>query len=237
MSTTNGHEVVDLLRGAPGNMKTSLMKHPIVTAIVFAVLGTYQPLFCSELSVTVDTSQLATSTGFVAFDFIGGTPVENNTAIVAGFTTDGLLGAGSPSGSVLGTLTPGPLTLTDVQFFNEWLQPITYGSTMAFHLTLSTNTSPGGIPDAFSFFLLDNNQIPFASSDPSGANSLFEIDLNSQSIAPNVFLSTLSSVTVTSVGTSVPEVSSVWLMLSSILIGSLVRKMSPYERSGSQRSK
>ncbi len=185
--------------------------------------GEYYPIRASVLSVNVNTTPVRNTVGFLAFDFIGGTPIANNSAVISAFTSDSVLGAGTASGSVLGTLVPGPLTLTDLQFFNEWLQPVTFGSTLSFQLTLAINNSQGSIPDAFSFFLLDRNQVPFATSDSSGANSLIEIDINSSNPTPNVFASSFASATVTPVQSQVPEVSSIWLVFSGVLIGSIGR--------------
>src|SRR5438067_7970285 len=147
------------------------------------------PAFCgTEFAVTVDTSPIATRAGFLAFDLIGGSPFQNNTLAVTLFSTNGTLGSGSGSGTFTGNLVPGPLSLaTSANFFNEWLQAITYGTSLTFHFNLSNNFS-GGTPDQFSFFLLDSSKIPFPTSDPTGADSAFAVDVFS-TLSPAVFTS------------------------------------------------
>ena len=45
-------------------------------------------------------------------------------------------------------------------------QPATFGTTAAFTLSLTTNIASGGIPDSFSFLLLDRAFVPYASTGP-----------------------------------------------------------------------
>jgi hypothetical protein len=158
---------------------------------------------------------LQNQTGFLAFDFLAGSPVPNNTVTVSNFATDGTLGSVTPSGSVTGSLVPGPLTLTDSSFFNEWLQGITYGTSISFQITTTDKFSPGGIPDNFSFYLLDSSLNPFPTSD-TVADSLFSLDLNGPGSIPQVFTSTVAQALVTPV-TAVPEPSS--LSLTAALLG------------------
>jgi hypothetical protein len=67
--------------------------------------------------------------------------------------------------------------LRDAAFFNEILQPFSAGTVLNFHV----NTTPafaGGTPDSLTFFVLDNGTgLPVPTVDPSGADSLVEIDL------------------------------------------------------------
>src|ERR1019366_2742669 len=104
--------------------------------------------------------------------------------------------------------------------FNELLQGVTFGSTMSFTLDLTTNFASGGIPDAFAFYLLDSTQNPFATSDPSGADSLFVINVDGLSPTPDVYTSSSATTTVTPIGsTAVPEPDGVVLLLTVVLLG------------------
>ena len=111
-------------------------------------------------NVTVNTAPIKGQTGFMVLDFVGGSTVQGNTATVSGFTTDSTLGAATPSGSVTGTLVPGPLTFSDSDFLNEWNQGVTFGSSTTFTLSVTNNFPAGAIPDAFSFYLLNSSETP-----------------------------------------------------------------------------
>jgi hypothetical protein len=173
-----------------GKMK----KHFILTAAAVLLLVT--TCAASTFDVTVNTSPINGQKGFVVFDFVGGSDVEKNTAIVQGFTSNSVLGAATPSGSVTGTLVPGPLSFTDADFLNEWFQTVTFGSTMSFKLSVTDNFTPGAIPDSFSFYLLNNNEVPFTTTDPTGADALFALDINSGNPALQVYTSSFASVIV-----------------------------------------
>lgn len=157
----------------------------------------------SEFQIAIDDN-LPTQTGFLAFDLIAGSPAPGDTVTISDFTTDGAFGSSSQSGSVGGTLAPGPLTLADTSFFNEWLQSVTYGTTISFQLVIGGNV-PSGIPDSFSFYLLDSDRNPFPTSDPTGADSLFAIDLNGLSTTPTAFSSDIAAITIQTVTSAVPE--------------------------------
>jgi hypothetical protein len=76
---------------------------------------------------TLDTTALAGTTGQLALDVLdGGTP--SNTVTLSGLATDGVLGATATLGSV-SVAWPGTVTLTDGDFFNEWLTEFTFGTT------------------------------------------------------------------------------------------------------------
>jgi hypothetical protein len=50
-------------------------------------------------NVTVTTTApISGSSGFVVFDFVGGSPVFNNTASVSGFASDAIPGSATSSG-------------------------------------------------------------------------------------------------------------------------------------------
>ncbi len=129
--------------------------------------------------VSIDTSLLSGTAAQLALDFIDGGPPANSAA-VSGFATDGTLGTQVSSGDVTGNL-PVTVTLADTQFFNELLADITLGTSLSFIFTPTTNgPDVGSLPDSFSAFLLDPlSGLPlFATTHPSGADALFQFDID-----------------------------------------------------------
>lgn len=194
------------------------MRNYIVAATIVLLVSC---LLCpvgqaDSFDITITTVPIQGQTGFAVFDFIQGAPVLNNTVTVSGFTSNAMLGAFTTTGAVSGTLVPGPMTLSNSAFLSEFSQGLTYGSTMSFVLTLTTNSSMGGIPDEFSFFLENSKGTPFSTSDPTGADSAFVIDITGNPLDPLVFMSDFFTVTVTPV--PMPEPSAVGLTSSSLII-------------------
>jgi hypothetical protein len=118
--------------------------------------------------VSIDTAALtSSSSGPFSLDFQftdgSGTNDGNNTVTLSNFS----FGAGSPTGSaattgtVSGDLTGG-FSLTDSDFFNEFTQTFTPGNTLSFTVDLTSNVDAGGVPDEFSFAILDStgSEIP-----------------------------------------------------------------------------
>lgn len=146
--------------------------------LLFLVIVSPTPVCAYVFNVNVDTSSLAGTNANLAFDFIDGDVTINNTVQVDNFLTDGSLGPGSASlkGNASGSLNS-TVILGDSDFFNEFLQPITLGNSFQFQLE-TTNAFAGGIPDSFSFFILDSARLPlFATTDASGTDALFALDL------------------------------------------------------------
>ena len=171
-------------------MKNSIIKNCtwIASAALFGLLGSPRLHAGTLYNVSISTAPVVGTTGYLAFDLVGGIPFQDNTVKVTGFSTNATLGSASISGDVAGSLTPGPLTLIADQFFNEWLQPVTFGTSITFVLDVTTTYTTGSTPDSFGFFLLAPTQNPFPTSDPSATNSVFAIDL--MGTAPQVFTST-----------------------------------------------
>jgi hypothetical protein len=118
-------------------------------------------------SASIDTTAWSGLNGTLAFDLTGGdAAIANNTATIGSFVTNGALGNSAG------------LALTDTGFFNEQLRAMTFGTQLAFTLQLTENRSAPGF-DQFSFFILDPiTLLPLAlTTDPTGANAVFAIDL------------------------------------------------------------
>ena len=205
-------------------MKTLIRAMLLAACMLFCFTSAFaDPI---TFQVTINTTPIAGSPGFLAFDLLGGSPLQGNTASISGFATTGTLGTSSTSGNVTGSLTSQPLVLTTSTFFNEHLQAITFGAGLTtFNLTLSTNFS-GGTPDSFSFFLLDNTLTPFTTSDPTGANALFAIDITNATAAV-VFTSAAATATVTVVqGTNpVPEPATILLLTGGLTGLAAIRRL------------
>lgn len=79
------------------------------------------------------------------------------------------------------------MSLSDTNFFAEFLQAITFGDTLSFTLTLAQSPAGTGVPDSFAFFLLkgtpasptDPLRPVFGTGDPTGA--LFAVDMDGPS--------------------------------------------------------
>jgi hypothetical protein len=128
---------------------------------------------------TLDSSALAGTTGQLAFDLLNGGTTPNIVTL-SNTITDGIFGAATTFGDVAGTL-PGTVTLSDGDFFNEYLTDFTFGTTLSlvFDATASA-LGDGELPDAFSVFLLDPaTGLPlFPTTDPTTADALFVLNID-----------------------------------------------------------
>ncbi len=192
---------------------------PLLVAALASVL-LLQPAGAVTYRVTIDTTPLQGVAGFAAFDFLAGAPLTGNSATVSGFGSDGSLGAATSSGNVSGQLLPGPLTLGGgAQFFNEWLQTYSaFGSTMTYELDLGEIVQASGRADEFAFFLLDVNQLPIVTTDPTGAGALFYFDLAGAATSPVIFTSASAAATIVPIIASVPEPDTFPLVLAGMAV-------------------
>jgi hypothetical protein len=160
---------LDIREGAMKNM---------LGAVCLALVATSARIDAAPIEILVDTTSLAGVSSDLAFDLLDGGP-PSNTVVISGFATDGTLGASTTLGDVSGAL-PGPVTLADTDFFNEYLQGLVLGTFISF--TFETSGLPpdaDSSPDAFAFFLLDPAS-GFAlvdTSDPTGAGALLRYDV------------------------------------------------------------
>ncbi len=155
------------------------LKHSSLGSYVFSVVlltalarGTVR---ADTIDVTVDTTALSGTTAALAFDFIDGDGLINNSVSIGNFQSDAVTGPGETTGDVTGAL-PGTVTLSDAQFFNELLLPATLGTSISFELDY-TNI-PGSPPDAFSLFLLDAAGINSLVTTDLPGDELLEVDMS-----------------------------------------------------------
>ena len=135
----------------------------------------------------VDTSTISGQTGSLDFLFNpnsdGTTPLDSRVTI-SNFS-GGTLGAVTSHFNTSGSL-PGSVTIYNTGANNELVQLFTFGNTLGFDTSfpsLFVETSeaafaPFALPDessTFEFSLLDTSQKPYATTDPSGANTLADI--------------------------------------------------------------
>ena len=181
------------------------MKTVILAAtLAFSSIG--GNAIAAMISVSVDTSPIEGSSGFLAFNFIDGDGVVNNQVVISDFATNGTRGDLFFEGGANGSLIPGPLVIDDSELFNEALQEMGFGSSLSFRLEFTTEGPLNSAPDQFSFFLLDADFFPFATSDVF-ASALFIVDIVGEQLSPEVFVSDFATVNLTETGNdvSVPE--------------------------------
>jgi len=176
-------------------------------------------------SVSLDTSALF-GTFELAFIFTdgSGTGDANNTVTLGNF----LFGAGGSAGTVdaslsfggeSGDLTSG-VSLIDSSFLNIFASSFTPGSLLSFDFGLTTNVDAGGTPDQFSLVLLQPDGSIVNTEDPSGANSLLTVNLDSAHPAISTFASDLTPAAIVTESTAAPEPPSL-LLLAIGLVGAL----------------
>ncbi len=150
-------------------MLPHILRHANVLVAGICFLLSFQPA-CHAVSIyniSINTTALSGQNGLLAFDLLHGDGLlTNNTASVSNLATNGVL---SSSAS---------FAITDVSFFNEVLRDITFGTFLNFTLQLTENNVVPGA-DQFSFFLLNSSSfLPlFGTTDPTGADALFAIDI------------------------------------------------------------
>ena len=168
-------------------------------------------------SVSLDTSALS-GPFELAFIFTdgSGTGDANNTVTLGNF----LFGAGGSAGTVdaslsfggeSGDLTSG-VSLIDSFFLNIFASSFTPGSLLSFDFGLTTNVDAGGTPDQFSLVLLQADGSVVNTEDPSGANSLLTVNLDSAHPAISTFASDLTPAAIVTESTAAPEPPSLLLL-------------------------
>jgi hypothetical protein len=174
-------------------------------------------------SVSLDTSGLS-GTLELAFIFIdgSGTGDANNTVTLSDFG----FGAGGSAGTVDPLLTTAGasgdfasgVTLIDSEFFNVFAETFTAGTLLSFDFGLTTNVDSGGTPDQLSIALLLPDGTQVNTTDPSGANSLLTVNIDSALPAFATFGSDLMPAPVVTFAATAPEPSSLPLLALGLLL-------------------
>jgi hypothetical protein len=153
----------------------------------------------------------------LAFDFIdGGTPPDNSVTL-SSLTSDGVLDSTSTTGNVTGT---GPWTFSDAggSFFNELLVAFNpMGTSLSFSFTTTDNAaSPGGVPDAFSMFVLDPTATSavITTDDPTGADALWVFNLGEGAKGIRTYAPDQAGFSVSAVPAQMPGPSPLALLLA-----------------------
>src|SRR5437016_8936900 len=189
---------------APGAERGAMKKAAFATLVtvmlaLVVVAGGLRPAHADIItgSVSLDTSALS-GPFELAFIFTDGSGAgdANNTVTLSNF----LFGVGGSAGSVdaslsfggeSGDLTSG-VSLIDSSFLNIFASSFTPGSLLSFDFGLTTNVDPGGTPDQFSLVLLQADGSVVNTEDPSGANSLLTVNLDSVHPQISTFASDLT---------------------------------------------
>lgn len=136
--------------------------------------------------VTVDTSSISGSMGFLDFNFNPGPLVSQDASLqILNFTSDGTLGGLCPcgTGDVSGQL-PSDLTFDNGTAFNDYFDLFTYGSSIAFTVSLygpaidmPDGVSTSGSTFAFSMYGFTAPLTPVLTTDSTDGFA-FTIDVN-----------------------------------------------------------
>jgi hypothetical protein len=151
---------------------------------VFAALLVAQRAQADSFVITVNTSSLQGTSGYLDFQFNpGNTPFDAASATITGFTTNGTLTTALPNiGDVSGAL-PGQVVIQNTQVLNEYTQGLTYGSYFDLTVNLAIPTVSGTATGGSSF-TLDVEDSDFNSL--LGSFPTLEIDLDATTGQPSI---------------------------------------------------
>jgi len=135
---------------------------------MLAALWLASPVYATPIAIIVNTTSLAGTAVDLAFDLTASTA---NTVKITDFSSDGALDDSTIAliGDVSsGMLSSPPVIIGGTPGFDEYLQSMTLGDSLAFTFdTTSTQVASGSppTPDTFAFFILVDG-IPVISDDP-----------------------------------------------------------------------
>ncbi len=144
--------------------------------------------------VTVDTSAIDGTSGFLDFGFAPGNDSQAAVVTITGFSPAAAL-AGGPQvrGGASGTL-PGIVTLDNSTQFNDYFEGFTFGAALTFLLSFDgpALTAPDGTSTSestFGFAMFDSTgSTPLLTSDPNGDTFTVSVNLDGTT-TPTTFLS------------------------------------------------
>jgi hypothetical protein len=174
-------------------MRTSLRF--LLWAFLLTFVATMATARADEIfSVSLITGPLTVTPGStagpfsLAFQLVQGSEAGNNTATIdyLDFGSGGSAGSGCPAafggvctfGDASGDIS-GSVLLGTNQPFNALVETFNPGTSLFFQVDLTTNVDTGGIPDAFAFSILDSGGGSIPTLDPSGADTLITVDIDS----------------------------------------------------------
>ncbi len=196
------------------------MTKNILAASLLALLAS-QSAWADTWTVTVDTSTLNGLSGALDFQFIAAdASAPAATATVTAFSSNGALGAATPTGDVSGNLGS-TMVLGNSQFFNDWLQGFTFGTALSFSVNIDVPTpNASGSGTAFSLSLYDGSYNSLLADPVWGAALVINAN-------DNATMNVLAQSVPVSLSTSpVPEPQNALLLLSGLgLIGWRLRKL------------
>jgi hypothetical protein len=191
------------LRNTQALAGTGLILCLLLPTHILADAVTYQ--------VTVDTSAIHGSPGFLDFDFAQGNNSQAAFVTIGTFSTDGsLLGTPQVSGDVSGTL-PGALAIDNSAQFNDYFQGFNYGDSLAFLLSFGgpAITSPNGTSSSgstFAFAMFDSTGAnPLLTTDPNGNTFTVDVNLDGSTTPTNFALNGLDGAPLATIQQVVPE--------------------------------
>jgi hypothetical protein len=212
----------------------------LVIATVLWTTALSTPAFATSITVTINTSAVAGTSGGLAFDLLVPSPPSSNFIEILNFTAPGSVATlpSTSGGLVEGDLILPPFNvgaMSEIEggsFFNELvINFVKFGSSISFTLFTSNNNPIGGNPpDEFSLFLLDSAGLPlFPTSDPLGADALFTFDITASGTLKVFNPATVagSSINVVVPGgvTAVPEPTTIGLIATGAAVAAFRRRL------------
>jgi len=207
--------------------RKALFAKAILLGIGLFILSTPRAMADTVVSVSVDTSSIASTPGAEIFFILtdgNGTGDANNTATLSSFAlglgSTGAVDALNSTGGITGNLSTG-LSLVDTAFLNVFGQLFTPGTSLSFNLDLTSNVDNGGTPDQFSMIILDSQGNPLPNADPNGFGDLLVVNIDSANPVITNYAANLVSVGSTTTPppppVATPEPSSILLLGVAIL--------------------
>jgi hypothetical protein len=209
-------------------MRPSVIAHALhsVALVVSCVLAALPVCADPMFDVSVDTSALSGSNGFLDFQFNPGAGAEPAFVSITNFSTDGALLA-SPAPAVSGDVTgllPALVQITNTDQFNDLFTALQFGSTIHFDLTFGgpAVTSPSGSAQsgsAFGFALFASDGITsLLTVNPDGFALTAALDTTGALTVQNYPSDSAGSPPVVNASpTAVPEPSSLALFAGGLL--------------------
>ena len=198
-------------------------------------------IHATVFQVTVDTTGLAGTTATLAFDLVSGDADTGPSSVTisdfSGVGTDFALGDAFlyPDLATTVSTLASPVILDEADFFNEFLQQLTLGTSFTFRFSATGNapSDPSGSPDAFSFFLLDATGSSLVTTGDAGdPQAILRYNIGNAN-GPDVFAiigPPETSVRVAEVSTAVHEPAAVMLVLAGLLALAVTRTASVRSR-------